>query len=96
MFSLFGLAGQVLYDSLDSSRTSPQVHESGMISRIAGSKWSPVSVLSDDDYAAKLREKLLKVDVEIGMVDDRIAALQQKADAQSAAVSTSSAKKENR
>jgi predicted house-cleaning noncanonical NTP pyrophosphatase (MazG superfamily) len=39
------------------------------------SKWSPIKVLTDTEYENMLREKLLKVNAEIALVDDNIEAL---------------------
>jgi hypothetical protein len=38
-------------------------------------KWSPVKLLNDEEHANLLREKLLNVEVEIALIDDKIAAL---------------------
>ncbi|KAI1752427.1 hypothetical protein F4782DRAFT_501844 [Xylaria castorea] len=39
------------------------------------SKWSPVQRLSDKDYMDKIEEKILRLDSEIAIIDDNIAAL---------------------
>ena len=39
------------------------------------SRWSPVKVLSDDEYAIMLEEKLLRVKAEIALVEENITAL---------------------
>ncbi|KEF55537.1 uncharacterized protein A1O9_08287 [Exophiala aquamarina CBS 119918] len=38
--------------------------------------WSPMKALTDDEYEKILQQKLLKVEVEISLVDDQIAELQ--------------------
>ncbi|KAL5468276.1 hypothetical protein PMIN07_002962 [Paraphaeosphaeria minitans] len=43
--------------------------------RIAKSKWSPMKVLSDEEYEEMMRERILKVDVEIALLKDSIEAL---------------------
>lgn len=40
--------------------------------RIAESKWIPIRSLSDEQYKQMLNEKLLAVEVEIALIDDRI------------------------
>ena len=39
------------------------------------SKWSPVTPLTDDEYTKFIDEKILKLDVEISLVDDKLAEL---------------------
>ena len=84
MFGIFGYGGQTLYNFLDNEHTSklsPEaVHKPNMFQRFASLKWSPVSVLSDTEYEAMLREKVLKFDVEIALLDDRIAVLKKQAE----------------
>lgn len=82
MFSLFGYGGQTLYNHLDAQHSvqvaTPEADQSNWLKRVAGSKWSPMTVLTDEDYENMLKEKILKLDVEIAMVDDRIADLRVK------------------
>lgn len=40
--------------------------------RFAQSKWSPMSVLTDEQYEEMLQERLLKVEAEIAIIDERI------------------------
>ena len=47
--------------------------------RIAEMKWSPMEVLTDERYEEMLQEKLLKIEVEIALIDDRIESFRQKA-----------------
>ncbi|GAM88959.1 hypothetical protein ANO11243_069930 [Dothideomycetidae sp. 11243] len=75
MFSIFGALGQSVYNVLDSRNTA--VVEAGAEKQtlthwVANQKWSPFSILTDDQYENILREKILKVDVEIALIDDRI------------------------
>jgi hypothetical protein len=39
------------------------------------SRWSPVRALSDKEYEGMLREKLLRVNAEIALVDEKIEAI---------------------
>ncbi|EOD44861.1 hypothetical protein GTA08_BOTSDO04380 [Neofusicoccum parvum] len=60
MFSIFGFAGQHIYNFFDTRHAA-----------------RPVKVLSEDEYEEMLKEKLLKVDVEIALVDESIEKLRQ-------------------
>ena len=95
MFALFGFGGQTIYNILDTQHTSSLAPDAprkpNFAQRFAAMRWSPVSLLSDADYENMLREKALKFDVEIALLDDRIADLKVKAarmelDAKAAAV----------
>ncbi|OMP83774.1 hypothetical protein BK809_0005155 [Diplodia seriata] len=80
MFSIFGFAGQHLYNFLDSrhaaSADKPADGKS-WFRKLADSRYSPVKVLSEEQYEQLLREKLLKVQVEIALVDESIEKLRQ-------------------
>ncbi|KAF2997038.1 hypothetical protein E8E13_000478 [Curvularia kusanoi] len=89
MFSLFGFAGQHGYNYLDKKNTE-EVEEDARLAakgekrknfmeRIAEMKWSPMEVLTDERYEEMLQERLLKIEVEIALVDDRIEGFRQKA-----------------
>jgi hypothetical protein len=85
MFSLFGFGGQHAYEWLDArkygkAREEREMKERGeeketFMQRIGKSKWSPMRVLSDEEYEEMMREKILKVDVEIALLKDSIEAL---------------------
>jgi hypothetical protein len=77
MFALFGAAGQALYNAADArnSSLSQSRSENSMKNSWLNSKWSPMKVLSDSEYENMLREKLLKVEAEIALVDENIEAL---------------------
>lgn len=45
--------------------------------RMAESKWIPLRTLSDQEYRGMLREKLLSVEAEIALLDDKIQELEQ-------------------
>lgn len=80
MFSLFGWAGQSLYNELDARNTrkiqsladSPPVTAPNILQKLAGMKYSPMKPLSDAEYEAILRERLLQVDAEIALLDEKI------------------------
>jgi hypothetical protein len=81
IFSLFGWAGQSLYNELDarhtqkiqSSNTLPTAAVApSFLQKLAGMKYSPMKILSDAEYEEMLRERLLHVDAEIALVDEKI------------------------
>jgi hypothetical protein len=83
MFSLFGFGGQHAYEFLDRRNTATVRQErmdkeegvvkDNWLQRAAKSKWSPMSVITDDDYERMLNEKLLVVEADIALIDDKIA-----------------------
>lgn len=86
MFSLLALVGQALYNRADAKHSAfdsddldkaPLAESIGR--RLAKSKWSPVKVLSDEEYERMLREKLLHVNAEIAIIDEGIERLQESA-----------------
>ncbi|KAH0346065.1 hypothetical protein KCU81_g4155, partial [Aureobasidium melanogenum] len=76
MFSLFGFLGQTVSNSYDKTNLpasdEPQLN---LWQKFASLKWMPVTVLKDGEYEDMLREKQLKLEAEIALVDERIAAL---------------------
>ena len=88
MFTIFGYVGQTVYGVLD-ARHSEQVasdaqaevegkknHGKSFWAKLLGMKWSPVTVLSNEEYANILKEQLLRVDAEIALVDEEVERLQ--------------------
>ncbi|KAL8663537.1 MAG: hypothetical protein Q9168_008077 [Polycauliona sp. 1 TL-2023] len=86
MFSLFGFAGQHIYNALDARhhhmQATPDVStgidaqdakaKEPWWKRALNSKWSPMKVLSDEQYERMLREKLLRVEADIAIVEEDI------------------------
>ena len=76
MFSLFGFLGQTVSNSYDKNdlpaSDEPQLN---FWQRFASLKWMPVTVLKDGEYEDMLRERQLKLEAEIALVDERIEAL---------------------
>ncbi|KAI9698641.1 MAG: hypothetical protein M1836_003750 [Candelina mexicana] len=87
MFSIFGLLGQSVYNRLDAQRLDLQqtASEGSKNSktfwrRIADWNLSPMRVLTDEEYGAMLREKLLRANAEIAIIDESIDNLRKRAD----------------
>lgn len=79
MFTLFGYLGQSLYNLLDVRHTELGQQEANAANetpslwrRVANSKYSPMKVLSDEEYEKVLQKKLLQVEAEIAVIDDDI------------------------
>lgn len=90
MMTIFGAAGQHLYSRwATSSLPDATATQKGFWKRITEQRWSPVKLLTNEEYLDMLHEKLLKVDVEIAVIDDKINALkQQQKSAENSAAST--------
>ncbi|KAL8725078.1 MAG: hypothetical protein Q9181_006553 [Wetmoreana brouardii] len=106
MFSLFGFAGQHIYNTLDArqsshtslhqprSNTNLSPSDVSPISpdasnanqpfwkRALDSRWSPMKVLSDEEYEKMLRQKLLRVEAELAILDEDIAKVQARLEAE--------------
>lgn len=75
MFAIFGAAGQAMYNIAD-ARNSERIEEKKELKDSwLNSKWSPMKVLSDEEYKKMLEEKLLKINVELALVDESIESL---------------------
>lgn len=81
MFSIIGAAGQAIYNTADARHTdrSTDRQSEGFGRRVANSRWSPIKVLNDDEYATIVKERILRLDVEIALTQDQIGDLQSKA-----------------
>ena len=86
MFSLFGWAGQRAYNMLDERNTvavrmeeeraaGTREQAPTLMQRMAKSKWSPLSVLTDEEYEKMMGERLLSVEADIALIDDKIEGL---------------------
>ncbi|KAL4931991.1 uncharacterized protein BDV17DRAFT_255771 [Aspergillus undulatus] len=77
VFSLLGYVGQVSYNALDEWQLEQANKPSKpFLTRMAESKWVPLKSLSDDEYKGILAEKLLSIDAEIALIDDKIGELE--------------------
>ena len=71
---LLGLVGQRGYN-FASSFSKDESPRGPFIQRLADSRWIPLRILSDARYEKMLTEKLLRAEVEISLLDEKIAAL---------------------
>ena len=83
MFGLFGAAGQKVFERMDEKHTAEVKRElggeerEGWWKRAMGSKWSPMKVLTDEEYERMLKERLLRAEAEIAVLDEDIARLKE-------------------
>lgn len=71
MWGVLGAAGQMVANGM--SNRKPQVKDEN--DSWLRSKWSPLKKLTDQEYIDMMEEKILRVDADIALVDDRIAEL---------------------
>ncbi|KAL1965744.1 hypothetical protein VTN77DRAFT_5244 [Rasamsonia byssochlamydoides] len=78
VFSLLGYLGQSSWNAIEKWRLeSANTSTKPILQRIADSKWVPLRSLSDDDFKHILSEKLLSIEAEIAILDEKIQELQQ-------------------
>ena len=80
MFTLFGYVGQTVFNKLD-ARYSEQaaveirkekMERKGFWNRVADMEWSPMKRLSDEEYGNMLKERVLRVEADIALVDEEL------------------------
>ncbi|CZT19735.1 uncharacterized protein RCC_05590 [Ramularia collo-cygni] len=77
MFTIFGAGGQHIYNRWTAPKDLNLEPKKNFWKRMSERSWTPFRVLSNDEYAEMLREKVLKLDVEIAVLDDKIVALRE-------------------
>lgn len=77
MLSVLGATGQHLYNKWSAPKETRS--DDNFWRRMGAKSWVPFKVLSNEEYSEMLQEKMLKLDVEIAVTDDKIAALKQQA-----------------
>lgn len=65
------VGGQLIANHLESRRGQAKDEDDSWW----GSKFSPLKKLSDEDYVNMMDEKILRVDADIALIDERIAQL---------------------
>ena len=77
VFSLLGYAGQRSYNALDAWQLGQaNAPPRPFLQQLAESKWIPLKSLSDEDYKAMLNQKILSIEIEMALIDDKIEELQ--------------------
>ncbi|KAB8296129.1 hypothetical protein EYC80_008922 [Monilinia laxa] len=88
VFGAAGYVGQKIYDAVDERKLEEmRLEEDGKKNSEESwvdSKWVPWKKLTDDEYEGMLKERLLKVDAEIAILDENLESLkaQQNSEAQ--------------
>lgn len=77
MFTIFGAGGQFVYNKWTAPKDPNAAPKKNFWKRMSERSWTPFRVLSNDEYAEMLREKVLKLDVEIAVLDDKIVGLRE-------------------
>lgn len=77
VFSLLGYVGQLSYNAIDQWQLElANAPSKSFLERMADSKWVPLKSLSDDEYKGILGEKLLGIEAEIALIDEKIEELE--------------------
>ncbi len=75
MCGILGMLGQGVYNTLHGGGN--EVKDTVPFpQRLLDSRWVPLKRLSDEDYVEMLDQKTLKINADIAIIDDKIAALQ--------------------
>jgi len=77
-FGLMGLGGQASYVAFERMAESPR-ESRPLLDRLSDSKWWPLKSISDADYEKELTEKIVGLEADIAMIDEKLAALKQHA-----------------
>ncbi|KAJ5098115.1 hypothetical protein N7532_005116 [Penicillium argentinense] len=77
IFSILGFGGQSVFNKVDAWQMGrAQTLSKPFAQRMAESKWIPFRHLSDEEYRNMLNEKLLSVEAEIALLDEKIEELE--------------------
>lgn len=71
MWGVLGAGGQIIANGM--SNRKPKVKDEN--DSWLRSNWSPLRKLTDQEYIDMMEEKILRVDADIALIDDRIAEL---------------------
>jgi len=83
IFSIIAGAGQGIVnlqertEGEENNMSSDPTASSGVLQWLVKQKWSPVGVLTNDQYTQILKGRILNLDVDIAMIDDRIRDIKQ-------------------
>lgn len=73
---LVGIGGQLGYNALSLAEMKER-DQRPLLDRLSDSKWWPLKTLSDEEYEHDLTEKLIAIEAEVSMIDDRLKVLKQ-------------------
>lgn len=74
VWTVLGAGGQMAVNRMSSRQPKVQDENTSWISR-----WSPLKKLTDEEYTNMMSEKMLRIDADIALIDDRIAELRKQA-----------------
>lgn len=72
VFTVLGAGGQAVADAMAARAKESDGQKTDWLA----SRWSPLKAMSDEEYAKFIEDKILKLEVEIAIVDEKIAAVQ--------------------
>lgn len=80
VWTVVGFVGQTVYNKFDarySEQAAAELHKEkeekkGFWNRVADMRWSPMKKLSDEEYGNMLKERLLRVEADIALVDEEL------------------------
>jgi len=77
VYSLLGYVGQSSFNAIEKRRLeNAQSTSKPLLQRMADSRWVPLKSLSDEDYRRILNEKLLSIEADIALLDEKILEIQ--------------------
>ena len=93
VFSIVGFLGQSSYNAIEKWRQENEGRPTkSILQRMADSKWIPLRSLSDEEFRDILNEKLLSIEAEISILDEKIQELERERASQSSIPQSSPAK----
>ncbi|KAF5649786.1 hypothetical protein F25303_4619 [Fusarium sp. NRRL 25303] len=75
VFTIVGAGGQTIANRMATRKPKVQDEKESFWSR-----WSPLKKLTDQEYRDMMSEKMLRIDADIALIDDRIAELKKQAE----------------
>lgn len=75
VLGLVGLGGQLGMTAFAANADAPAREKRPLLDRLSDSKWWPLKSLSDEDYECELQEKLVGLEAEMQMIDEKISTL---------------------
>ncbi|KAJ9652206.1 hypothetical protein H2198_008510 [Neophaeococcomyces mojaviensis] len=76
VLGLIGLGGQAAYTGLAAIIESPRERRS-ILQVLSDSSWWPLKSISDEDYEHELMEKVIAIEAEIAIIDEKMLGLKQ-------------------